>query len=52
MFYAYHVTSVKDEDMWFVDNAYSNHMTSQELNLIDIDKIIARKVKMDSRDLV
>ena len=52
MFYACHAASVQEEDVWFVDSACSNHMTSQESKLIDIDRTVTCKVKMGSGDLV
>lgn len=52
MFYACHAASIKNEDVWFIDSACSNHMTSQEENLIDVDRSITCKVKMGSGDLV
>ncbi|XP_016651052.1 PREDICTED: uncharacterized protein LOC107881557 [Prunus mume] len=52
MFYACHSASVKNGSVWFVDSACSNHMTSQESALINIDRIVTGKVKMGTRDLV
>jgi hypothetical protein len=52
MYYACHAASIEDENVWFVDSACSNHMTSQESKLIDLDKEITCKVKMGSGDLV
>ena len=52
MIYACHYASLQDRKVWFVDSAYSNHMTSQESELINIDKIMTCKVKMGSGDLV
>lgn len=52
MFYACHAASIVDEDVWFMDSACSNHMTSQESKLINIDRSVTCKVKMGSGDLV
>jgi hypothetical protein len=52
MFYACHSVSLQDRNVWFVDSACSNHMTSQESELINIDITVTYKVKMGSGDLV
>jgi len=52
MFYACHSTSLQDRNVWFVDSACNNHMTSQEFELINIDRTVTYKVKMGSGDLV
>ena len=52
MFYACHAASVQEKDIWFVDSACSNHMTSKEADLIDVDRTVTCKVKMGSGDLV
>ena len=52
MFYACHSANLQDRKVWFVDSACSNHMTSQESGLINIDRTVTCKVKMGSRDLV
>jgi len=52
MFYACHFASLQDRNVWFVDNACNNHMTSQESGLINIDRTVTCKVKMGSGDLV
>ncbi|CAL9022992.1 unnamed protein product, partial [Prunus brigantina] len=52
MFYACHSASVKNGSVWFVDSACSNHMTSQESVLINIDRSVTCKVKMGTGDLV
>ncbi|CAL2265197.1 unnamed protein product [Prunus armeniaca] len=53
MFYACHDASViKNSSVWYVDSACSNHMTSHESLLIDIDTNVTAKVKMGTRDLV
>ena len=40
MFYACHSASIaQDRSVWFVDSACSNHMTSQESLLLNLDKI-------------
>ncbi|CAL2232094.1 unnamed protein product [Prunus armeniaca] len=52
MFYACHSASVKNGSVWFVDSACSNHMTSQESVLINIDRTVTCKVKMGTGDLV
>ncbi|CAL9012352.1 unnamed protein product [Prunus brigantina] len=52
MFYACHSASVKNGSVWFVDECCSNHMTSQESVLINIDRSVTCKVKMGTGDLV
>ncbi|CAL8133634.1 unnamed protein product [Prunus armeniaca] len=53
MFYAYHsAIVVKNNDAWYVDSARSNHMTSHESFLINVDTKVIAKVKMGTRDLV
>lgn len=53
MFYACHLASVfKDNTIWYVDSAYSNHMTSYESLLIDVNKNVSAKVKIGTGDLV
>ncbi|KAI5312593.1 hypothetical protein L3X38_041766 [Prunus dulcis] len=52
MFYACHSASLQDKSVWFVDSACSNHMTSQESVLINIDRTVTCKVKMGTGDLV
>ncbi|KAI5328021.1 hypothetical protein L3X38_027417 [Prunus dulcis] len=53
MFYACHASSIASrESVWFVDSACSNHMTSQESLLINLDKSVTCKVKMGTGDLV
>ncbi|KAI5317551.1 hypothetical protein L3X38_037258 [Prunus dulcis] len=52
MFYACHFASVKNGSVWFVDSACSNHLTSQESALINIDRTVTCKVKMGTGDLV
>ncbi|CAL8162109.1 unnamed protein product [Prunus armeniaca] len=53
MFYACHDASViKNSSVWYVDSACSNHMTSHESLLIDIDTNVTAKVKMGTGDLV
>lgn len=43
---------LQDSNIWFVDSACSNHMTSQESELINLDRSVTCKVKMGSGDLV
>ncbi|KAI5348276.1 hypothetical protein L3X38_001163 [Prunus dulcis] len=53
MFYACHASSIaSSKSVWFVDGACSNHMTSQESLLINLDKSVTCKVKMGTGDLV
>ncbi|CAL2230000.1 unnamed protein product [Prunus armeniaca] len=53
MFYACHVASaIKNSSVWYVDSACSNHMTSHESLLIDIDTNVTAKLKMGAGDLV
>nr|XP_017180703.2 uncharacterized protein LOC108170365 [Malus domestica] len=53
MFYACHASSIaSSRSVWFVDSACSNHMTSQESLLINLDKSVTYKVKMGTGDLV
>ncbi|XP_068307501.1 uncharacterized protein [Pyrus communis] len=52
MFYACHSSTVQDRSVWFVDSACSNHMTSQESTLINLDRSVTCKVKMGTGDLV
>ncbi|CAL2255491.1 unnamed protein product [Prunus armeniaca] len=43
---------VKNNGVWYVDNASSNHMTSNASLLVNIDTKVTTKVKMGTRDLV
>jgi hypothetical protein len=52
IFYACHSASLQDRSVWFVDSACSNHMTSQECGIINIDRTVTCKVKIGSGDLV
>ncbi|CAL2241192.1 unnamed protein product [Prunus armeniaca] len=53
MFYACHASSIaSSKSVWFVDSAWSNHMTSQESLLINLDRSVTCKVKMGTGDLV
>ncbi|KAI5314494.1 hypothetical protein L3X38_043670 [Prunus dulcis] len=53
MFYACHATEiVKNNGVWYVDSACSNHMTSQASLLVNIDTKVTAKVKMGTGDLV
>ncbi|KAM1067643.1 hypothetical protein ACFX2B_022674 [Malus domestica] len=52
MFYACHSSIMQDRSVWFVDSACSNHMTSQEFALINLDRSVTCKVKMGTSDLV
>ncbi|KAI5333988.1 hypothetical protein L3X38_024121 [Prunus dulcis] len=52
MFYTCHSASLQDKSVWFVDSTCSNHMTSQESVLINIDRTVTCKVKMGIGDLV
>ncbi|CAL8995008.1 unnamed protein product [Prunus brigantina] len=53
MFYACHAASVlKNNSVWYVDSACSNHMTSHESLLINIDTNVTAKMKMGIGDLV
>ncbi|CAL8993818.1 unnamed protein product, partial [Prunus brigantina] len=53
VFYACHAAEiVKHNDVWYVDSACSNHMTSQASLLINIDTKVTAKVKMGTGDLV
>ncbi|KAI5329690.1 hypothetical protein L3X38_029087 [Prunus dulcis] len=53
MFYACHSAAVvQNNDVWYVDSAYSNHMTSHESLMVNIDTNVTAKVKMGTRDLV
>ncbi|KAI5352933.1 hypothetical protein L3X38_005825 [Prunus dulcis] len=53
MFYACHAAAiVKNNGVWYVDSACSNHMTSQASLLVNIDTKVTSKVKMGARDLV
>ncbi|KAI5343130.1 hypothetical protein L3X38_011006 [Prunus dulcis] len=53
MFYACDASSIaSSKSVWFVDSACSNHMTSQESLLINLDKSVTCKVKMGTGDLV
>ncbi|CAL8173995.1 unnamed protein product [Prunus armeniaca] len=52
MFYACHSTSLQDKNVWFVDSACSNRITSQESVLINIDITVTCKVKIGTGDLV
>ncbi|VVA20751.1 Hypothetical predicted protein, partial [Prunus dulcis] len=53
MFYACHAAEiVKNNGVWYVDSACSNHMTSQASLLVNIDTKVTAKVKMGIGDLV
>ncbi|XP_050131467.1 uncharacterized protein LOC126607786 [Malus sylvestris] len=53
MFYACHSASIEqDKSVWFVDSACSNHMTSQEFLLLNLDRSVTCRVKMGTGDLV
>ncbi|XP_020411153.1 uncharacterized protein LOC109946781 [Prunus persica] len=53
MFYACHTATIgKNVNMWYVDSACSNHMTSHEFLLVNVDKSVKCKVKMGTGDLV
>ncbi|CAL8993143.1 unnamed protein product [Prunus brigantina] len=53
MFYACHAAfAIKNSSVWYVDSACSNHMTSHESLLIDIDTNVTAKVNMGTGDLV
>ncbi|VVA36580.1 PREDICTED: Retrovirus-related Pol poly from transposon, partial [Prunus dulcis] len=53
MFYACHSATIgKNMNMWYVDSACSNHMTSHESLLVNIDKNVKCRVKMGTGDLV
>ncbi|KAI5355014.1 hypothetical protein L3X38_007909 [Prunus dulcis] len=53
MFYACHAAAmVKNNGVWYVDSACSNHMTSQASLLVNIDTKVTAKVKMVTGDLV
>ncbi|CAL8152562.1 unnamed protein product [Prunus armeniaca] len=43
---------VKNNGVWYVDNASSNHMTSNASLLVNIDTKVTTKVKMGTGDLV
>ncbi|KAB2626788.1 retrovirus-related Pol polyprotein from transposon TNT 1-94 [Pyrus ussuriensis x Pyrus communis] len=52
MFYACHSASIiQDRSLWFMDNAYSNHMTFQESLLLNLDSSVTCKVKMGTGNL-
>jgi len=53
MFYACHSAAVvKNNDVWYVDSACSNHMTSHESLLINVDTKVTAKVKIGTGELV
>ncbi|TQD85937.1 hypothetical protein C1H46_028483 [Malus baccata] len=53
MFYACHKASVQENSgVWYLDSGCSNHMTSTESLLINIDRSIRCKVKMGTGELV
>ncbi|CAL2234203.1 unnamed protein product [Prunus armeniaca] len=53
MFYACHAAAiVKNNGVWYVDSACSNHITSQASLLVNIDTKVTAKVKMGTGDLV
>ncbi|KAI5323718.1 hypothetical protein L3X38_032790 [Prunus dulcis] len=53
LFYACHSATIgKNMNMWYVDSACSNHMTSHESLLVNIDKNVKCRVKMGTGDLV
>ncbi|CAN6688832.1 unnamed protein product [Malus baccata var. baccata] len=53
MFYVNNAVDKKPmEDVWYVDNGYSNHMTGREDVLVDVDRSITAKVEMGTGQLV
>ncbi|XP_020410264.1 uncharacterized protein LOC109946525 [Prunus persica] len=53
MFYACHSAAVvQNNDVWYVDSACSNHMTSHESLMVNVDTNVTAKVKMGTGDLV
>ncbi|KAI5348918.1 hypothetical protein L3X38_001805 [Prunus dulcis] len=53
MFYACHSATIgRNMYIWYVDSSCSNHMTSHESLLINVDKNVKCRVKMGTRDLV
>ena len=47
MFYVKNAVDKKSmEDVWYVDNGCSNHMTGREDVLVDVDRRITAKVEM------
>ncbi|XP_050156241.1 uncharacterized protein LOC126630153 [Malus sylvestris] len=43
---------VKREHVWYIDSGCSNHMTSHESTLIDLDKNVSTRIKMGNGQLV
>lgn len=44
---------MKNKDsVWYINNGCRNHITSQESLLINVDKSMTFKVKMENGDLV
>ncbi|KAL6287822.1 hypothetical protein ACE6H2_012212 [Prunus campanulata] len=53
MFFACHSATIsRNKNVWYVDSACSNHMTSHESLLVDIDRNVRCRVKMGTGDLV
>ncbi|CAL2230355.1 unnamed protein product [Prunus armeniaca] len=53
MFYAFHsLSKLTNFGVWYVDSGCSNHMTSHELLLSNIDRSLKCKVKMRTGELV
>ncbi|XP_048430261.1 uncharacterized protein LOC125472648 [Pyrus x bretschneideri] len=53
LFYAKHFGKVKKiSDVWYIDSGCSNHMTSREDLLVDIDRNVKAKVQVSSGVLV
>ncbi|KAI5342159.1 hypothetical protein L3X38_010034 [Prunus dulcis] len=53
MFYACHSAAVvQNNDVWYVDSVCSNHMTTHESLLVNIDTNVIAKIKMGTGDLV
>ncbi|XP_050125563.1 uncharacterized protein LOC126602711 [Malus sylvestris] len=53
LFYANHSGEMKKiSDEWYIDNGCSNHMTSREDLLVDIDRNVKAKVQVGTRNLI
>ena len=52
MFFSYQSIVEKKNNVWFLDNGCTNHMTGNKTIFLDMDTTINSQVKMGNGDLV
>ena len=52
VFCTFSASAVKDNEVWYIDNGCSNHMTAHESLLTDIDTAFTGKVKMGNGNIM